>query len=52
MITKAGVTSTDIVPGLALYGRSFQMTNPSCNSVECTFTGPASGATPGACTNT
>jgi chitinase len=52
MITKANISSTRIVPGLALYGRAFQMTDPSCTGVACTFTGPLSGAPPGDCTQT
>jgi chitinase len=50
MLTKAGVKSTQIVPGLALYGRAFQMTDAACMKPECTFTGPQSGAAPGQCT--
>ncbi|KAL4739555.1 glycoside hydrolase superfamily [Aspergillus similis] len=52
MITKAGIPSNKVVPGLALYGRSFEMTDPSCRGPECTFTGEESGATKGACTDT
>lgn len=52
MVTKAGISSTRLVPGLALYGRAFQMTDPSCTGVACTFTGPLSGAPPGGCTQT
>jgi GH18 family chitinase len=52
MITKAGIPSIKVVPGLALYGRSFEMTDPSCQGPECTFTGKESGATKGACTDT
>ncbi|KAL4804670.1 glycoside hydrolase superfamily [Aspergillus unguis] len=52
MITKAGIPSTKVVPGLALYGRSFQMTDPDCTDPECTFTGEESGATKGSCTDT
>lgn len=52
MVTKAGIPSTKIVPGLALYGRSFEMTDPSCKGPECTFTGKESGATKGSCTDT
>jgi GH18 family chitinase len=52
MITKAGIPSVKIVPGLALYGRSFEMTDPSCKGPECTFTGKESGATKGVCTDT
>ncbi|KAI9371712.1 hypothetical protein BJX61DRAFT_12353 [Aspergillus egyptiacus] len=52
MVTKAGIPSIKVVPGLALYGRSFEMTDPSCKGPECTFTGEESGATKGACTDT
>jgi hypothetical protein len=52
MITKAGVPSNKIVMGVGSYARSFQQTNPSCYTPECTFTGPTSGATKGECTNT
>src|ERR1700761_2833239 len=52
MITKAGVPSNQIAVGVASYGRSFQMVNPSCTGPECLFTGPLSGAQPGPCTAT
>lgn len=52
MITKAGVPSNKIVMGVGSYARSFQQSNPTCSTPDCTFTGPASGATPGECTNT
>lgn len=50
MITKAGVPSYKILVGVTSYGRSFQMTTPGCTGPMCTFTGKASGATPGRCT--
>ncbi|KAK0662496.1 family 18 putative glycoside hydrolase [Cercophora samala] len=50
MVTKAGVPSSKIIIGMALYGRTFQMTTPGCWGPNCFFTGPASGATPGRCT--
>ncbi|KAJ9244152.1 CAZyme family GH18 [Paecilomyces variotii] len=52
MITKAGVPNSKIVAGLASYGRSFGMVDPSCYGPECKFTGPDSGAMPGRCTQT
>ncbi|KAJ5100662.1 glycoside hydrolase [Penicillium angulare] len=52
MITKAGVPSNKVVGGLPLYGRSFEMVDPSCSGPNCHFTGPESGATAGECTNT
>lgn len=52
MITKAGVPASKVVVGMAKYGRSFKMSDPSCHSPECTFTGPESGAIEGRCTKT
>ncbi|KAJ2849889.1 hypothetical protein IWW36_002308 [Coemansia brasiliensis] len=52
LITHAGVPSNKILLGLGAYGRSFQQVDPSCSGPSCKFTGPASGATPGTCTNT
>jgi chitinase len=52
MITKAGVPSNMVVVGVTSYGRSFQMTTPGCYTEMCTYTGPASGAFPGPCTQT
>lgn len=51
MITKAGVPSSKVIVGLASYGRQFKMTDPSCTSANCTFTGPDAKGTPGRCTN-
>ncbi|KAL6229345.1 hypothetical protein BDW75DRAFT_245821 [Aspergillus navahoensis] len=52
MITKAGVTTKQVVVGVTSYGRGFEMTDSDCTGPMCTFTGPDSGATPGRCTNT
>lgn len=52
MITKAGAASNKVVIGVTSYGRSFQMATPGCTGPMCTYTGPASGATPGKCTKT
>nr|CDP26825.1 Putative Glycoside Hydrolase Family 18 [Podospora anserina S mat+] len=50
MITKAGVPSSKIIIGMALYGRTVKMSIPGCWGPDCYFTGPASGAEPGRCT--
>jgi len=50
MITKAGVPSNKVIVGVTSYGRAYQMTTPGCYGEMCTFTGSASGATPGPCT--
>jgi GH18 family chitinase len=52
MITKAGVPAAKVVVGVSSYGRSFQMTAAGCDGPMCTYVGPNSGATPGACTQT
>lgn len=52
MITKAGVPSNKLLIGISSYGRSFKMTTPGCTGPMCTYTGKASGAKPGRCTNT
>ncbi|OJI87443.1 hypothetical protein ASPTUDRAFT_137518, partial [Aspergillus tubingensis CBS 134.48] len=52
MITKAGVASNKVAVGVASYARSFEMTEAGCWTDMCTYTGPASGAWPGPCTQT
>jgi chitinase len=52
MITKAGVPSNQIIMGVTSYGRSFQMSTAGCYTEDCLFTGPASGAYAGLCTQT
>ena len=52
MITKAGVPSNNVVVGVASYGRSFEMVDPSCTGPNCHFTGPESGASKGRCSET
>ncbi len=50
MITKAGVPSNKIAVGLASYGRSFRMADPTCTGPMCRYT--SRGAEPGVCTGT
>jgi GH18 family chitinase len=52
MVTKAGVPNHKVIVGISSYGRSFQMTDTSCSGPMCTYTGPASGAEHGKCTET
>ncbi|KAL2834835.1 hypothetical protein BJY01DRAFT_259367 [Aspergillus pseudoustus] len=52
MITKTGVSNTQLVVGVASYGRSFKMTTAGCWTEMCTYTGPDSGARAGECTET
>lgn len=48
LFLRDGVPSEKLVLGLAYYGRSFQLANPSCNRIGCAFKGPARS---GECTN-
>ncbi|KAJ7161200.1 glycoside hydrolase family 18 protein [Mycena filopes] len=52
MITKAGVPASKVAVGIAGYGRSFGMVDPSCTGPACLFTGPNSTAEEGPCTGT
>lgn len=52
MITKAGVPTNKITVGVSSYGRAFGVSTPGCIGPECLFTGPASGALVGPCTQT
>ncbi|KAL4862258.1 hypothetical protein BDV12DRAFT_203209 [Aspergillus spectabilis] len=52
MITKAGVSSNKVAVGVVSYARSFEMTEAGCWTDMCTYTGDASGAWPGPCTDT
>ncbi|CAG8898521.1 unnamed protein product [Penicillium egyptiacum] len=54
MITKAGVPANKVIVGIASYGRSFGMKDPSCTGPMCKFTGDfdTSTAQVGSCTNT
>ncbi|ODQ76887.1 glycoside hydrolase family 18 protein, partial [Babjeviella inositovora NRRL Y-12698] len=40
MLDKAGAQIGKTYGGLANYGRSFKLSNPSCNGVGCQFSGP------------
>jgi chitinase len=46
---RVGVDPADIVLGLGFYGRSFQLTDPSCWKPGCEFSGPGAA---GSCTAT
>lgn len=54
MLTKAGVPAEKVVVGIASYGRSFRMKDPSCTGASCLFTGSrtTSDAEAGLCTDT
>ncbi|KAL4981202.1 hypothetical protein BDW66DRAFT_156278 [Aspergillus desertorum] len=47
----AGATSNKVIVGVASYGRAFKMAIAGCTGPECTFTGTASGARKGRCTD-
>jgi chitinase len=44
-----GLTPSKINMGIALYGRGYTLSDPSCNTLGCGFTGPSM---PAPCTNT
>lgn len=52
MVTKAGVPANKLIIGMALYGRSFRMTEEGCSGPDCKYVGPDSAAAPGRCTET
>lgn len=52
MTTKGRVASNKIIVGVASYGRSFGMVDPSCTVSICHYTGPNSTAFSGPYTNT
>jgi len=45
-----GVDPSKINLGLAYYGRTYKLSNPSCGSMGCSFQ-PGEGGSPGSCTN-
>lgn len=49
LLWRNDVPPSKVVLGIGLYGRAFQLADPSCNAPGCPFMG---AATPGACTNT
>jgi GH18 family chitinase len=49
LLWRNNIPSTKVVMGLGFYGRSFTLSNPSCNTTGCPF---KSGGKPGECTNT
>ncbi|KAJ5737069.1 uncharacterized protein N7483_002194 [Penicillium malachiteum] len=49
MITKAGVSTNQIMVGVSSYGRSFQMTEAGCTASDCTW---SAGGAAGPCTDT
>ncbi|KAJ5629393.1 hypothetical protein N7528_003050 [Penicillium herquei] len=49
MITKAGVSTNQIMVGVSSYGRSFQMTEAGCTASDCTW---STGGAAGPCTDT
>lgn len=49
LLWRNDIDPDKVVFGVAFYGRSFTLTNPSCSTPGCTF---ASGGNPGKCSNT
>jgi GH18 family chitinase len=52
IVTKAGAEAKKLMVGVTSYDRSFEIITAKCTGLDCTFTGPDSGATPGRCTQT
>jgi GH18 family chitinase len=48
LLWRNNIPPSKVVLGLGFYGRSFTLSNPSCNTPGCAF---ASGGTAGSCTN-
>ncbi|KAH8900846.1 hypothetical protein GQ53DRAFT_584267, partial [Thozetella sp. PMI_491] len=49
LLWRNNISPAKVVLGLAFYGRSFTLADPTCNTVDCPFT---SGGDPGPCTGT
>ncbi|KAJ6071566.1 hypothetical protein N7499_009580, partial [Penicillium canescens] len=49
LLWRAKVKPSQVVMGFGFYGRAFTLTDPSCTSPGCPFSG---GANPGVCTDT
>lgn len=49
LLWRNNIPSNKVVLGIGFYGRSFTLSNPSCNKPGCPF---SSGAKPGNCTKT
>lgn len=49
LLWRAGVAPENVVLGLGFYGRSFTLSDPSCNKPGCPFSG---GAKAGKCSGT
>ena len=49
LLWRNGISPSQVVLGLGFYGRSFTLSDPTCNKPMCPFSG---GGTPGPCTAT